>query len=145
MPRRTLNQTTRRLLCMSVFVTLVHSATAGMTAADYGIRLANDVAEILPLPEGLTIGGQREILSTYYVNFTFDTPWPEAVEFFSTRLASDGWEIVSEAPPEQSTGAREAAWRATGHGVDVSIEIRTFGRVEGENSVGVMQVRPARE
>lgn len=145
MPRNTLRTAINGLLGFGLFVILASSAAASMTASDYGIGLADDVAAVVPLPPGLTIGGQRQVLSTYYVNFTFDRPWAEVLEFFSTRLASDGWEIVREVPPEQSTGPRQAAWIATGHGVDLSIDLQTSGRAEGERSVGVMQVRPARE
>lgn len=42
-------------------------------------------------------------------------------------------------------GARQAVWIATGHGVDLSIDLQTSGRAEDKRIVGVMQVRPARE
>ena len=131
------------LLCLSAVVSAAEPEEA--TAASYGIELPGDTAVVFPVPDGVTVGGQRTILNTRYVNFTFSTPWPEVIEFFSTRLARDGWEIVSEQLPEQTTGARQAAWRASGHGVEVSLSLETFGGVEGQNSVGVLQVRPARD
>ncbi len=135
----------RRLLCLGLFATITQFAAAGMTAADYGIRLADDVAAALPLPPGLTVGGQRQVLSTYYVNFTFDTPWPEVLEFFATRLARGGWEIISEVAPEEASGAREASWTARGHGVDIAIDLQSFRRTDGDRGVGVLQVRPMRD
>ncbi|MCC5863095.1 MAG: hypothetical protein JJT93_14440 [Gammaproteobacteria bacterium] len=133
------------LLVLSLTITGVHAQPAADTAAAHGIELPGETAALLPFPAGVTVGGQRTILNTRYVNFTFSAPWPEVLEFFSTRLARDGWEIVSEELPEQTTGARQAAWRVSGHGVDVSLSLETFGRPEGQNSVGVLQVRPTRD
>ena len=113
------------------------------TAATHGIELPGETASLFPFPAGVTVGGQRTILTTHYVNFTFAAPWPEVLEFFSTRLARDGWEIVSEDLPEQAQGPRLATWRVNGHGVDVSLTLETFGGQDGQNSVGVLQVRPA--
>lgn len=121
------------------------AASQEATAASYGIELPGDAAEVFPFPAGVTVGGQRTVLSTRFVNFTFSAPWPEVLEFFSTRLARDGWEIVSEELPAQATGSRQAVWRARGHGVDVTLSLETFGRAEGQNSVGVLQVRPTRD
>lgn len=121
------------------------AASQENTAASYGIELPGDAANVFPFPAGVTVGGQRTVLSTRYVNFTFSAPWPEVLEFFSTRLASDGWEIVSEELPAQATGARQAVWRVRGHGLDVALSLETFGGAEGQNSVGVLQARPARD
>lgn len=115
------------------------------TAAHHGLELPGNVAAVLPLPSDFDIGNRREIVGTWYVNFRFDLPWDEVLEFFSTRLAQDGWAIEREELPEESRGARTASWVASGHGVSVSLNLETFGPPEGQNSVGVLQVRPSRD
>ena len=114
------------------------------TAAAHGLELPGDVASKLPFLAEFSVGNNRKILNTHYVNFTFATPWPQVLEFFSTQFAADGWEIIREELPEQQRGARNAVWVVAGHGVDVSLSLETFGGPEGQNSVGVLQVRPSR-
>jgi len=131
------------LAVVSLVIAGAQAESPADNAAAYGIELPGEIASLLPFPPDVTVSGQRAILTTHYVNFTFAAPWPEVLEFFSTRLARDGWEIVSEDLPDQEQGPRLASWRVTGHGVDVSLTLETFGGPEGENSVGVLQVRPA--
>ncbi len=115
------------------------------TAAHHGLELPDGVAAVLPLPSDIDIGNHREIVGTYYVNFRFEQPWDEVLRFFSIRLSRDGWAIEREELPEASRGARTASWVASGHGVSVSLNLETLGPPEGQNSVGVMQVRASRE
>lgn len=96
------------LASASVVIASAQAEPPPDTAAVQGIELPGGTATVLPFPSGVTVGGQRTILNTRYVNFTFSAPWPEVFEFFSTRLARDGWEIVSEQLPEKTTGARQA-------------------------------------
>lgn len=130
------------ILCLCVLT--AHAAEPENTAAAHGLELPGDVASKLPFLAEFTVGNNRKILNTHYVNFTFKTPWPQVLEFFSTRFAADGWEIIREELPEQQRGTRNAVWVVSGHGADVSLSLETFGGPEGQNSVGVLQVRTSR-
>lgn len=115
-----------------------------LTAASHGIELPSGLAERIPFPAEVEVGGQREIVGTHYINFQFSLAWPEAVEFFAAGLPAAGWEITSEDLPEQTTGPRSATWRASGHEAELSLNLQTSGDAQGSHSVGVLQVRPAR-
>lgn len=135
------------ILSLSTLCIVSISAPAAQpenTAAAHGLELPGDVAAKLPFLGEFTVGNNRKVLNTHFVNFTFATPWPQVLEFFSTGFAAHGWEIVREELPQQERGNRNAVWVVAGHGVDVSLSLETFGEPEGQNSVGVLQVRPSR-
>ncbi len=115
-----------------------------LTAARQGIELPANLAEKIPFPADVTVGGQREVVGTFYINFQFSLAWPEAVAFFADALPAAGWEVTSETLPEQATGPRSATWLASGHDAELSVNLQTSGDVQGSHSVGVLQVRPAR-
>ncbi|TVR00513.1 MAG: hypothetical protein EA399_04275 [Desulfovibrionales bacterium] len=132
------------LFALSLPPLSVAAAHPENTAAAHGLVLPGDVAAKLPFLGEFTVGNNRKVLNTHFVNFTFATPWPQVLEFFSTGFVAHGWEIIREELPEQERGNRSAVWVVTGHGVDASLSLETFGGPEGQNSVGVLQVRPSR-
>jgi hypothetical protein len=123
---------------------LAQAESGQLTAASHGIELPAGLAERIPFPIQAEVGGQREIVGTYYINFQFSLAWPEALEFFAAGLPAAGWEITSEDLPEQATGPRSATWRASGHDAELSLNLQTAGDAQGSHSVGVLQIRPAR-
>ena len=124
---------------------VANAEPAKQTAADYGIGLPDNLAASIPFPAEVEVGGQRQVIGTYYINFRFSLAWPAAVEFFAEGLPAAGWEITREQLPEQATGPRSAAWQARGHGAELGLSLQTAGGAEGSHSVGVLQVRSDRD
>ena len=134
------------LFCLTVSMLISAGEDHGSaSAADHGIELPGDLAASIPFPAEVEVGGQRQVIGTYYINFRFSLAWPAAVEFFAEGLPAAGWEITREQLPEKATGPRSAAWQARGHGAELGLSLQTAGGAEGSHSVGVLQVRSDRD
>ncbi|MBU9713061.1 hypothetical protein [Evansella tamaricis] len=110
------------------------------TASDHGLELPNGVESHLPLPAEAHIAFQHEDGNTYSIMYQPGVSYPDAIEFFSERLSTDGWTLVSEDIPDRTEGERTAGWEAEGHGVEVTVTLTAFGGPDGFNMTGFIMI-----
>ncbi|MDG5787112.1 hypothetical protein QA612_06370 [Evansella sp. AB-P1] len=126
-------------LCLMFLITGCGGSSE--TAGDHDVELPNGVEKHLPLPSEAQITFRHE--DDNYTSFMYrpGISYPDAVEFFSDNLATEGWTLTREEIPERTEGEREAMWEAEGHGVSVRVTLTSFGGPEGFNMTGFVMVR----
>ncbi len=114
----------------------------GETVAAHDIQLPNGVESVIPFPAEATVRTSMNLGENgHSIVFSPGISWPDAVSFFSEKLAAGQWTVTNEYIPEKTEGERSARWEAEGHGITLNIEVTAFGGHDGFNMNGIMLVR----
>lgn len=96
----------------------------------------------VPFPVSATVTACTDAVVGKSAGFRYAVPWKEAVDFFSEKYNTDGWELtVDNIRDDEPGSSRNVTWTAVKNDTKVSINLHDFRVDESSGSINGVILR----